>query len=52
MDDPDSIALRFLRARKWSVTAGVAMVSTNMSTLLSIADEIIAALRVSAVEDV
>ena len=26
MDDPDAMALRFLRARKWSVTAGVAMV--------------------------
>ncbi|KAL8278214.1 hypothetical protein RQP46_009387 [Phenoliferia psychrophenolica] len=25
MDDPDAMALRFLRARKWSVTAGVAM---------------------------
>ncbi|KAM0750381.1 CRAL/TRIO domain-containing protein [Meredithblackwellia eburnea MCA 4105] len=25
MDDPDNIALRFLRARKWSVSAGVAM---------------------------
>ncbi|CEQ39440.1 SPOSA6832_00970, partial [Sporobolomyces salmonicolor] len=27
MDDPDSIMLRFMRARKWSVSAGVAMLA-------------------------
>ena len=27
MDDPDSIMLRFLRARKWNVSAGVAMLA-------------------------
>lgn len=34
MDDPDQIALRFLRARKWSVTAGVAMVWSILCTLV------------------
>lgn len=28
MDDPDSIALRFLRARKWNVNAAVAMLAS------------------------
>jgi uncharacterized protein (DUF58 family) len=27
MDDPDGIMLRFLRARKWSPSAGVAMLA-------------------------
>lgn len=35
MDDPDQIALRFLRARKWSVTAGVAMLAACMGWRMS-----------------
>lgn len=38
MDDPDSIVLRFLRARKWSVTAGVAMVKSLSDCLAATAD--------------
>lgn len=30
MDDPDVMALKFLRARKWQVTAGVAMMCACM----------------------
>lgn len=28
MDNPDTIALRFLRARKWNITAAVAMLAS------------------------
>ena len=34
MDDPDGIMLRFLRARKWSTSAGVAMVRLSLLPLL------------------
>lgn len=30
MDDPDVIVLKFLRARKWNVSAGVAMMAACM----------------------
>lgn len=30
MDDPDGMMLRFLRARKWSTSAGVAMLAACM----------------------
>lgn len=35
MDNPDSIVLRFLRARKWSPSAGVAMLVSCIGWRLS-----------------
>ena len=35
MDNPDSIVLRFLRARKWAPTAAVAMLVSCIGSRLS-----------------
>lgn len=39
MDDPDGIMLRFLRARKWKIEAGVAMVSRTSDSMKMHLDE-------------